>query len=78
MKSYTRYKEHTLSFHNPETEDEYCLTVEQAIVTTPGKWTLSNGDPGYPDESESYFDYNASDKPDWVTEDMITEAINNL
>ena len=44
-----------------------------------GKWSLSNGDPGYPDEYEEFFigwEYvpeNKEECPKWLTDKLVEE-----
>ena len=70
-----------VSIENPETEESLELYVRYNWYYDPGVWTLPNGDPGYPEESEiDIKDYHVSGAPSdpvpsWVDEGMIEDAI---
>jgi hypothetical protein len=70
-----------VSVENPETEESIEIYVRYKWYYDPGVWTLSNGDPGYPEESEiDIAEYHISEAPnepipDWIDEGMIEEAI---
>jgi len=54
------------------------ITIEYSWSFTPGVWTMPNGDPGYPDESEiDIDDWSDEDgnKPAWVTQEMLDKLL---
>jgi len=70
----------TLTFTDPNDLSEDASEIEVEVTYnswyTPGKWTLRNGDPGYPDESGVEFvDWEVinENKPEWLNEDMVID-----
>ena len=64
-----------LYFYNEETEAEFELEIEFGYHYDPGRYYMTNGDPGYPSEETADIVqiFNEDKKPDWVTDEMIDE-----
>lgn len=66
--------------HNDE--DEVELSVSYSYYYDPGQSYMSNGDPGYPDESSidilSYETVDGSPTPSWVTDEMVEDALDEI
>jgi hypothetical protein len=62
---------------SPNGEDEIEVNVQYDWYYQPGRMYLSNGDPGYPDESEveiTDWDVVDEEKPEWLTDELVQEA----
>lgn len=76
----------TAIFFHPETEDCYEVYISWRYYYAPAVYYLSNGDPGYPEESELDYDVelleingdpvaSGTPAPEWITSDMIESKI---
>jgi hypothetical protein len=62
---------------SPNEEEEIEVTVSYNWYYAPGQMYLSNGDPGYPDESEieiTEWETTEEEKPEWLTDELVQEA----
>lgn len=70
-----------ISIENPETEETVDIYVRYNWYYDPGVMYMSNGDPGYPEESEieikEFHVSEALNEPisDWIDEGVVEEAI---
>lgn len=70
-----------VSVVNPETDEKVDVYVKYKWYYDPGVWTMANGDPGYPSDSEiEITDSHLSDSPDepmpsWIDDEMLEDAI---
>lgn len=66
-----------LGFEREEPQYEYFeLEIEFRYDYRPGRMYMSNGDPGYPEETTAdiWQIFNLDKKPSWITDEMIDEA----
>jgi hypothetical protein len=75
-----------MTFEHPMDGNIYEIEVSWRYVYSPAVMYLSNGDPGYPDETDLTWTAElisiddvlvtpGTPVPDWITEDMICEEI---
>ena len=66
-----------LGFEREEPQYEYFeVEIEFRYDYRPGRMYLSNGDPGYPEETTAdiWQIFNEDKIPSWITDEMIDEA----
>ena len=76
----TKQTTQIFTFYDNEDQEIYEMYEVEVTKTesyTPGKYTLNNGDPGYPDEYDTHYDYDINDAPGWFNGDMLWDAIEN-
>lgn len=67
---------------DPESGEECSVIAQYSWYYDPGVWSYSNGDPGYPPESEvdmkSWEVVGNEPKPEWLTQDLVEEIFYEL
>lgn len=69
--------ERNIWISSPDGQSEVEINVQYDWYFAPGRMYLSNGDPGYPDESEielTGWDSVDGEKPEWLTDEYVQEA----
>jgi hypothetical protein len=67
--------QHTVTIGVPYKDDYVDVTVSFKYYYDPGKDYLPNGDPGYPSEETVDIVKVHGDVPDYITDEMIEDAI---
>ena len=74
----------TVELYHPETDENYTIVVDWKYYFERGRYSMPNGDPGYPDEEELTWTATLThiqgepvaaetELPDWITVEMIEE-----
>jgi len=76
------YDRKYITLENPEDEEEVEIIINYKGHHYPGRNYMSNGDPGYPDDSGmEYIDWEMrhykQSKPEWITEELVQAQFDN-